>query len=102
MPWGLTSSAAERSHFVAGDPEKTAQVERLNVHTPEFLGKITRERGILLIYISTGTCSFMSGLTRDYVFDGKNPPYFPDSKTKSVPTATWTDVVRSIRMVCPN
>lgn len=56
MPMGLTSSAAERNHFDAGDPEKTAQVERLNVHTPEFLGKVTRERGILLIYISTGTC----------------------------------------------
>ena len=56
----LTDSAAERSHDVAGDPTKKAQVERLNVQVPEFLGKITRDKGILLIYISTGTSSSMS------------------------------------------
>ena len=50
-------SAAERSPSDAEKPEKRDQVFRLNVQVPEFLGKITRERKILLIYVSTGESS---------------------------------------------
>lgn len=37
---------------------------QLNVETPRNLGKICKDNGIMLIYIST-----------DYVFDGTAPPY---------------------------
>jgi hypothetical protein len=48
------SSAAERRPDVAENPEKKEEVLRLNVKVPELLGKITREKGILLVYISSG------------------------------------------------
>jgi len=80
----VNGSAAEKSHDTTSDPSKKDQVERLNVQVPEFFGKITRERGILLIYISTGRNRFRLKLIVDYVFDGKNPPYYPDSPTKFV------------------
>ena len=51
----IDESAAEKSPNAASDPSKKQYVERLNVQVPEFLGKITRKRGILLVYISTGT-----------------------------------------------
>ena len=47
-------SAAERRPDVADDPEKREHVLRLNVLVPEFLGTLTRKKGILLIYISSG------------------------------------------------
>lgn len=53
----VNDSAAERSPDVAGDPAKKQYVEQLNVQVPGFLGKITREKRILLVYISTGRTS---------------------------------------------
>jgi len=47
-------SAAEKSQEALQDPSKREQANRLNVQVPRFLGNITKERGILLIYISTG------------------------------------------------
>ena len=47
-------SAAEKSQEALQDPSKREQANRLNVEVPRFLGNITKERGILLIYISTG------------------------------------------------
>jgi dTDP-4-dehydrorhamnose reductase len=47
-------SAAERNYSASENPDKREEVLRLNVQTPEFLGKLTREKGILLVYISTG------------------------------------------------
>ncbi|RCH82287.1 hypothetical protein CU098_007692, partial [Rhizopus stolonifer] len=41
----------------------------LNVETPKRLGTLCKEKGIMLIYIST-----------DYVFDGTSPPYEVDDK----------------------
>ena len=42
---------------------------QLNVETPRNLGKVCKENGIMLIYIST-----------DYVFDGTTPPYEVEDK----------------------
>jgi S-adenosylmethionine synthetase len=50
----VNSSAAERRPEAAENPEKKEEVIKLNVKVPEFLGEITKEKGILLIYISTG------------------------------------------------
>ncbi|KAI8977652.1 hypothetical protein BDF20DRAFT_579499 [Mycotypha africana] len=63
----IVHCAAERRPDVA-DKDRDA-AKRLNVQTPELLGKLCKERNIMLIYIST-----------DYVFDGKNPPYEVDDK----------------------
>lgn len=57
-------SAAERSPDAADSPEKKEQVIRLNVEAPGYLGKITREKGILLIYISTGICLYSQAHSR--------------------------------------
>ena len=84
-------SAAERRPDVADDPDKREHVLRLNVLVPEFLGTLTRKKGILLIYISSGKQSLdnwdiiWTSVTVDYVFDGRNPPYYPDSKPKYHP-----------------
>ena len=79
----LTVSAAERRPDVAENPAKREEILRLNVQVPEFLGNITKEKGILLVYISTGI-SRIARLISDYVFDGRNPPYYPESKPKYV------------------
>jgi hypothetical protein len=92
-------SAAERRPDVADDPEKREHVLRLNVLVPEFLGTLTRKKGILLIYISSGKQSLdnwdiiWTWVTVDYVFDGRNPPYYPDSKPKYQPL--WLDLTCS-------
>ena len=43
---------------------------KLNVELTEFLGRFCKENGAWLLFIST-----------DYVFDGKSPPYKPNSPT---------------------
>ncbi|KAI8642932.1 RmlD-like substrate binding domain-containing protein [Parasitella parasitica] len=63
----LVHCAAERRPDVA-ERDRDA-VLRLNVETPRDLGKICKETGIMLIYIST-----------DYVFDGNSPPYEVEDK----------------------
>jgi len=47
-------------------PEKTTAI---NEHATENLAKLAKQYGAWFLYVST-----------DYVFDGKNPPYKPDSK----------------------
>ncbi|OBZ82841.1 Methionine adenosyltransferase 2 subunit beta [Choanephora cucurbitarum] len=59
--------AAERRPDVA-DQDRDGAL-RLNVETPKKLGKLCKEKHIMLIYIST-----------DYVFDGTSPPYEVDDK----------------------
>lgn len=56
----MTVSAAERSIDVSQDPSKRDDVLRVNVQLPEFLSKISSEKGILLIQISTGCVAAMS------------------------------------------
>ena len=56
----MTASAAERSIDVSQDPKKRDAVLQVNVQLPEFLSKITREKGILLIQISTGYIADLS------------------------------------------
>ena len=88
----LIGSAAERNYSATEIIEKRERVLRLNVQLPEFLGKITRERKILLIYISTGiVCRIENRLNIDYVFDGTNPPYYPDSKPKYI-SSIWASL----------
>jgi dTDP-4-dehydrorhamnose reductase len=85
--FGTDGSAAERRPDVADNPEKREYMLKLNVKVPEFLGTLTRKKGILLIYISSGKDSGIFGqfIMLDYVFDGRNPPYYPDSKPKYQP-----------------
>lgn len=81
----LLVSAAERNYSATENPEQRDQVLRLNVQLPEFLGKITRHKKILLVYISTGTnLPPDERLSADNVFDGTSPPYYPESKPKFV------------------
>ena len=54
MARGADRSAAERRPDVADDPKKRDYMLRLNVQVPEFLGTLTKKKGILLIYISSG------------------------------------------------
>lgn len=59
--------AAERRPDVSeADPETS---EKLNVRVTEHLAELAEKSGSFMVYIST-----------DYVFDGKRPPYFPESK----------------------
>jgi dTDP-4-dehydrorhamnose reductase len=59
----IDDSAAEKRHDVAENPARREELIRLNVKVPELLGRITKEKGILLIYISTGNI-FKSRLIR--------------------------------------
>jgi len=64
----IIHAASERRVDAANkNPEKTTA---LNEHATEHLAKLAKQHGAWFLYIST-----------DYVFDGKNPPYKPDSKT---------------------
>ena len=76
------SSAAERRPDVAEGNRKGTMT--LNIKVPEFLGKVTSQKNILLVYISTGIF-FGFFVDLDYIFDGRNPPYYPDSKPKYYP-----------------
>ena len=59
----IDDSAAEKRLDVAENPAKREELIRLNVKVPELLGRITKEKGILLIYICTGNI-FKSRLIR--------------------------------------
>ncbi|KAG2182520.1 hypothetical protein INT43_007451 [Umbelopsis isabellina] len=61
-PDAIIHCAAERRPDVA--EKDRAGTEFLNIQVPKNLGKLTKEKSIFLIYIST-----------DYVFDGTQPPY---------------------------
>ncbi|CAM0138405.1 hypothetical protein VKS41_002956 [Umbelopsis sp. WA50703] len=61
-PDAIIHCAAERRPDVA-EKDRTG-TEFLNIQVPKDFGKLTKEKGIFLIYIST-----------DYVFDGTQPPY---------------------------
>lgn len=56
----VDGSAAERRPDVADDPKKRDYMLRLNVQVPEYLAHITKRKGILLIYISSGIYPFPS------------------------------------------
>lgn len=64
-PTVVIHCAAERRPDVC---EKDAGSEVLNVDSVWFVGKAASQSGASFIHIST-----------DYLFDGKSPPYFPDS-----------------------
>ncbi|KAI8374879.1 hypothetical protein BD560DRAFT_393487 [Blakeslea trispora] len=83
--------AAERRPDVA-DQDREG-VLRLNVETPKRLGKLCRERDIMLIYIST-----------DYVFDGTSPPYEVDDKPNPLQFYGETKLAgeEAIKSVYPN
>jgi len=59
------AAAERRPDVVDKDP---AQARALNVAATEAMAAACARHGAFLLYIST-----------DYVFDGTNPPYFPDS-----------------------
>lgn len=59
--------AAERKPDVCDN--KQEQTKALNVSASRSLAQLCKKHNSWLLYFST-----------DYVFDGKNPPYFPDSK----------------------
>ena len=61
----IHAAAERRPDVVDGNP---AQAAALNVQATENLAQACAGSGAFLLYIST-----------DYVFDGRNPPYFPDS-----------------------
>lgn len=63
----IIHAAAERRPDVCKDSPDEA--EKLNVGAVKTLARCAESFGIWLVYIST-----------DYVFDGKNPPYYPGSK----------------------
>jgi len=64
--WVVHCAAERRPDVAEKDPEG---VKKLNIGVTEHLGRLAKEHSFFLIYIST-----------DYVFDGTNPPYSPDSK----------------------
>ena len=67
-PECIVHCAAERRPDISeADPDASRE---LNVEVTGHLAEQSAERGIFMLYIST-----------DYVFDGRNPPYYPDSKT---------------------
>jgi len=61
-------AAAERHPDIVDTNPSLARA--LNVTATETIAAACAERGAFMLYIST-----------DYVFDGSNPPYFPDSPT---------------------
>jgi len=61
----IHAAAERRPDVVDKDP---GRAQALNVEATANLAKACGECGAFMIYIST-----------DYVYDGKNPPYFPDS-----------------------
>ncbi|HWR12135.1 MAG TPA: SDR family oxidoreductase [Rectinemataceae bacterium] len=61
----IHAAAERRPDIVDGNP---GQARALNVAATEMVARACAQSGAYLLYIST-----------DYVFDGSNPPYFPDS-----------------------
>eukprot|EP00026_Physarum_polycephalum_P013498 Phypoly_transcript_13909.p1 GENE.Phypoly_transcript_13909~~Phypoly_transcript_13909.p1 ORF type:complete len:299 (+),score=55.31 Phypoly_transcript_13909:71-967(+) len=66
QPFVIIHCAAERRPDICANKPDVARV--LNVEVTERIAKIAQVLDCWLLYIST-----------DYVFDGKNPPYFPNS-----------------------
>jgi len=67
-PTVVVHAAAERRPDVVEQQPEAAS--RLNVSATETLAELCSKYGIFLIYMSS-----------DYVFDGRSPPYHPDSPT---------------------
>lgn len=63
----IHTAAERRPDVVKDNPERS---QRLNVDAVGTIARAAVDCGAAIIYIST-----------NYVFDGKNPPYYPDSKT---------------------
>ena len=61
----IHAAAERRPDLVDGKPAKAAA---LNVQATENIARACAKNGAFLLYVST-----------DYVFDGRNPPYYPDS-----------------------
>ena len=66
-PEAVLHLAAERKPDVCDN--KQEQTKALNVSASRILAKLCKEYDCWLLYFST-----------DYVFDGQNPPYYPDSE----------------------
>lgn len=66
QPEAVIHLAAERKPDVCDN--KQEQTKALNVAASESLARLCKEHNCWLLYFST-----------DYVFDGQNPPYYPDS-----------------------
>ena len=66
-PDAVLHLAAERKPDICDN--KQEQTKALNVSASSSLAKLCKKYDCWLLYFST-----------DYVFDGQNPPYFPDSK----------------------
>lgn len=64
--WIIHCAAERRPDVSKADPEGS---EKLNVEVTRMLARNAAELGNRMLYIST-----------DYVFDGTNPPYYPDSR----------------------
>ena len=58
-------AATRKPDICEGDPEQT---RRLNVDATRWVAEGAKRAGAWMVHIST-----------DYVFDGSNPPYYPDS-----------------------
>ena len=68
QPEAVIHLAAERKPDVCDNKKEFTQL--LNAEAVKLLAEQCHRRNIWLLYFST-----------DYVFDGQNPPYFPDSET---------------------
>jgi len=66
----IHAAAERRPDVVDGNP---AQAAALNVQATENVAQACAGSGAFLLYIST-----------DYVFDGRDPPYFPDSPVNPI------------------
>lgn len=81
-------SAAERSPDAADSPEKKSKWYDWTLKLLDISERLPVRRGFysfisLLVYVYTAK------LTLDYVFDGRNPPYYPNSKPKYFTLFGW-------------
>jgi dTDP-4-dehydrorhamnose reductase/beta-phosphoglucomutase-like phosphatase (HAD superfamily) len=76
-------------------PEKCEEnwplVKKVNIESAAFLAEICFKKGIRFIHIST-----------DYVFDGTNPPYNPDSPTCPMNTYGISKLIAEKRVIAVN
>lgn len=90
QPEAVIHLAAERKPDVCDN--KKEFTESLNVEATKLLAEQCQKRNIWLLYFST-----------DYVFDGQNPPYFPDSETNPLNFYGQTKLAgeKVVQEVCP-
>ena len=85
MPTVCINCIAERN--VDKCENNWINVQKVNIFIPDILSKLCKERGIYYIHISS-----------DYVFDGSNSPYLPESNVNPIQSYGISKLISELRI----